>query len=579
MLDRRSFISSSVCAGLAFLTGATSVAAASVVVDKNDPDAYDSIQAAVDASAPGATVSVAPGTYTETVRIGKSLVLDGEAGGNQPGPGSNAPVIDADRQTQTAAIKLNDPEPGDPNPANGVEIRGFEIRNVGQSLDSDGYGKGIAGGLSSDVTIRDCRFVDIVGRGITNNNPGHGSRRNWRIRRNVFERIASHAISVTNTQGVTIGPNVIRAEQAVPDTGSHYEANSGRQNDAINVNADVSNGYSAVTKDVEVVDNHITGRLDNNGIYVSAINENDPGSDTYARVRNVTIRDNDVVAAGGGRDYKAIRVSVRPDDPGATTSVSGVTIRDNLVDGTEETANRAFHMDTASSDGIRDVVLKNNHARNAFIAFDCAGHGTHATSNVHYEGNRTTDCTVGLFLRSQSAFGGTAERALADVTAVDNDFSDLAYGVVLTVEQSDGISNVVVSENHIENNDRTDPPGYGVLSFGDGNLSEVRFERNDIAGNTVGAANFGVDTLSMECNWWGSPQGPTTPDDSREKGDLVKGAVDYRPWLPQSFERVPKEACHVGGGADHGSGNSRGAGTTGTSPPDHVPNPDPSSSR
>src|SRR5947207_15791270 len=53
-------------------------AAADIVVPRDFP----TIQAAVDAAAPGATINVQPGTYTEQIVIAKDVTLKGDRLGN-----------------------------------------------------------------------------------------------------------------------------------------------------------------------------------------------------------------------------------------------------------------------------------------------------------------------------------------------------------------------------------------------------------------------------------------------------------------------------------------------------------------
>lgn len=80
------------------------------------PEEYATIQAAVDAARPGDTVWVAPGVYSEHVRLKSGIRLEGS--------GAQDTVLDG------RGVSLN---LVDFTGATGVEIRGFTFRNVGSN--------------------------------------------------------------------------------------------------------------------------------------------------------------------------------------------------------------------------------------------------------------------------------------------------------------------------------------------------------------------------------------------------------------------------------------------------------------
>ncbi len=80
------------------------------------PEEYASIQAAVDAARPRDTVRVAPGVYSEHVRLKSGIRLEGS--------GAQYTVLDG-RGVSLNLVDFTD--------ATGVEIRGFTFRNVGSA--------------------------------------------------------------------------------------------------------------------------------------------------------------------------------------------------------------------------------------------------------------------------------------------------------------------------------------------------------------------------------------------------------------------------------------------------------------
>lgn len=96
------------------------------------------LAAALAAAAPGATVVVPPGVYAGPLQIEKPVVLVGEG----------YPVIDGGGQGDV--ITINAP---------GVTIRGFVVRNSGDSLDHEHAG---ITGLAAAATIEENRLEDVL---------------------------------------------------------------------------------------------------------------------------------------------------------------------------------------------------------------------------------------------------------------------------------------------------------------------------------------------------------------------------------------------------------------------------------
>jgi parallel beta-helix repeat protein len=166
---------------------------------------YSTIQAAIDAAAPGDTITVAAGTYAGNIIIDKSLTILGDPGDAAPGPGPNAPVIDGGLAPGDG-FKLAD---GVMN----VTIAGFEVRN----FTSTGAGVGNAvqawQASTSGITIRDSRFHNLGWNGVLvgNDSPFGGSHTSWTIKGNILETFGAYGFELTNTSNSSIENNIIHA--------------------------------------------------------------------------------------------------------------------------------------------------------------------------------------------------------------------------------------------------------------------------------------------------------------------------------------------------------------------------------
>src|SRR2546427_4386365 len=151
------------------------------------PGQYTAIQSAINASSPGDTVLVSPGTYNETLVIQKAIHLIGTS--------RDTTIIDG--RGLASVIWVN---------ASNVEIQGFTIR------DSDTYGAGVYVVNSTGVSISLNTIAtqwDRSGAGINLFNSN-----NTQIDRNIFSTNL-YAISVTSSSGVIITNNQMISDDTI----------------------------------------------------------------------------------------------------------------------------------------------------------------------------------------------------------------------------------------------------------------------------------------------------------------------------------------------------------------------------
>ena len=121
-------------------------------------------------------------------------------------------------------------------------------------------------------------------------------------------------------------------------------------------------------------------------------------------------------------------------------------------------------------------------------------------------------------------------------------------------------SNVRVTSNRLLNGNRAIVVDNPFSSFGVGPNSDITAHLNCIQGNSV--AGMEVDpfaysispSLDAENNWWGSPSGPTNPNNPTGTGDRIialQNNVDFTPWLttaPTGCPQVPNTPGKATGG-------------------------------
>jgi hypothetical protein len=202
---------------------------------------------------------------------------------------------------------------------------------------------------------------------------------------------------------------------------------------------------------------------------------------------------------------------------------------------------------------VKDVLIKEN----AFIGNDDAGIDV---SN--------TDPAGGVFKLdvSTNSFDSNGRAVVLfnthDSTIHDNSIPNTTLAMSAAIRLFDNNSNL-----SIVNNDLKSGVGHAIrLSFDGyvgGPSSGVLINENNIG--TVGPTSFVLDgllvslgghvgTVNAECNWWGSPSGPTNMSNPAGAGEEVVGDADFTPWLvaPEPggtcFGGVPPAPGKVSGG-------------------------------
>jgi len=164
-----------------------------------------------------------------------------------------------------------------------------------------------------------------------------------------------------------------------------------------------------------------------------------------------------------------------------------------------------------------------------------------------------------LNVTNNELVGGTPERiSLGSITTgtINGNVSVGSTGISGTIQLFGGNTNIEINSNTLFNGVR----GIRVRNLGAGANTGVDAHFNCIDGNSV--AGMHVDAggysgmLDAENNWWGSPSGPTHPDNPGGNGDVIiddDDVVDFVPFLKQC-NGPPAPSQATGGGQINVSG-------------------------
>lgn len=154
------------------------------------PVAFD-LRAALATAAPGATITVPPGVYAGPLQIDKPVVLEGQA----------MPVIDGGGAGDV--ITINAP---------GVTIRGFVVRNSGDSLDHEHAG---ITGLAAQATVENNRLENVLFGIYLKNAPGSVVRNNLILAKELAIGRRGDGIRLWYCEHALVEGNTVRAGRDV----------------------------------------------------------------------------------------------------------------------------------------------------------------------------------------------------------------------------------------------------------------------------------------------------------------------------------------------------------------------------
>lgn len=379
-----------------------------LVVNKSDASAFDSIQNAVDNATAGATIVVHSDVYNESVDVTKGVEIIGKAiqdgnGSGGPGAPSEAPVLDSE-SSRAIAFDIHDD-------VSDVHIEGFTVRN---------YRAGIQAwrNKTANVTVRH-NTIEEVADGILVGS--QGSRHpGWTIESNRVLNASITGISPYNTVNTSVRNNAIHRSARVTSP------------------TEFSGGLTLVSdettvENVTVRNNRITGTHDENTSVGIVLRSGSPLTGNAGGLANVTISDNNVSGeiSGPGLFLGTLNGS----------TVTDVLIQSNVV--RNATLDRAA-MELAATDNgsLRRVIVDNNtlvaNEQGLAVGFELGiGPATGTYSDIDLVGNEIANSTRHALRIAETA---TAD----DIDVHENQFSNNDVGGLLHL----GAGNLNASHNY-----------------------------------------------------------------------------------------------------------------------------------
>lgn len=354
--------------------------------------AYTSIQAAISAASPGATITIAPGKYVENLVVDRPLTLLGSgngtvlypavsgptcAGGSLCAGGSNMILV----QSSDVTIESLRLEGDNPALTSGVVAGGADIDARNGIITDHTLGVPI-----TNLTVRDVTVADIYLRGIyASTGNGTFAFTDNRVD-NVQADPASIAIFAFTSSGVMSGNRVTHASDAI--------------------SANWSNGIQFLDNDVSQSASGI--HTDNSGEF---------GSTDLIRGNRV----HDCTTDGYGIWVFAPYSSPTVDGNRVSGCAVGLAVFGSQAAGAAPT----FSNNDVNGDGAQASGSDGTYG--AYIATDLLGYGT-GDATATLTGNRFAHFTTGLFVTQTRMFYGGPGGSQATVTAHGDSFVDNGTG-------------------------------------------------------------------------------------------------------------------------------------------------------
>ena len=475
---------------LIVLTCSIGLAATAQAATINVPDDYSTIQAAVNAAAPGDTINVAARTYTEQVIVSKNLTLVGAGAGATT---IQAPAVLADDPDGAKTIVLF-------TGAITAEISGFTIQGPVNGLNFGIYVRDGATANIYDNTVKDIRdeplsgnqygygieigkfnntfpFVDRVGHATITNNTVFGYQKNG-----VECEGTGSSATITGNKVTGGGPMTTTAQNGIQ---IRRGATGSITNNTVTGNAYIlpPSCNPSISSENCVTAAGIIVTYPGNDVIVQGniVNHNTANIYTYeaygVQILNNQVSDSAVGLTSAGITADSDNVAT------ASVGITGVTISGNTV---QNNLSGGFHQ----GDGILLWGIKNSTVSNNIIegsGYD--GIMVGASGNITFTGN---------------TFSGNG------LLVVDPNAAAIDFGGVYHT--------------------------YPYFGLQPNSLGGFAVHNNSFVGNRNGIWNYDIFSVNATCNWWGSASGPSGAGPG--SGDSVSAKVAFAPW-----QIAPGGAC------------------------------------
>lgn len=451
-----------------------------VWVDDDGPDNgydhFDTIQEGISAVADGGIVHVLQGTYNESVTINKSLSLIGDPGDSNPGPGTNAPILDGTGFSAKRAFSIS-------NNVTDVIIKGFKVQNFGPNGNTECNGVTAWCQYTANITIEDNYFYNLGYSGILTGNGWGGTQGlhdNWVIRNNVVDTTGAYGFDIENAKNTLITNNVIKN---IPWYGINV------------VSLTTENGANIVSENNEVSYN----TFENVNYYNINLLSWSENSTATSILRNINVHHNTINSSVSS--IIAWKVG------SGNLQIENIIINNNTININNPTGN-GYAINLNNVSGISrcnyNTIFLSGSIGGGGTFFHGINIGESSTGTWYIENNILNGNNIGSYSVGIRIRGSLPSTSILNIT--NNKIFNWSNGV-----RSDNLVSgidVNINYNEIINNSN-----YGVL-------------------NGTG------EVINAKYNWWGANDGPSGAGPGT--GDAVSSNVDYDPWLRKIESFVTK---------------------------------------